>query len=584
MKPQNPSFTLVLLAQAFACACGGATEINYVEESGGTAGVGDLGGAGGNDVGGAGGSNSGGSSNGGTAGDTTSSGGSVSTSSGGASTSSGGASTSNGGSGGSVATNSGGSAGSVATSTGGTAGNGGTGNGGTGNGGSGGDPGCLATGCPAGEYCDGETRECNALKAPGEACGRTQECDDLLDCLDGVCCNDDECPACLNCGSDGECSVAVTDTADDTGNECTDELSCDAAGACKLVLGQTCVDDDECVSAHCVDGVCCGESECGECLNCGTDGACSVPVQGADDVTSACNGITTCDSGGECTARWSWVTSIDVIEAYIEIYSTSVGSVLYFANDGDYHIGYDTASGTISSAPLNDDYCWCGYTGAAVSDGTTLFYFANDGRTWTPGVDPAWVDVPGYTTGDYREGEGAVAVTEGRVWRMGGRSNETRLYYYDIATGAFVSDGLATYPSGGDLASACGGAVNGKIYAFGWDDGGLAEYDPGTNIWTQVDSDPNAPVSCWGRNVPAWGSYLLYAAPDYYTGTAIHLFDSTRLLWEATTIPLPDVANLTNEMVFVVGDTLYASGYNDDEQQIHIYEYVLDGFGNSTGT
>jgi len=572
MKPQNPSFTLVLLAQAFVCACGGATEINYVEESGGAAGNGGIGGAGGNEAGGAGGSSNGGSNNGGTAGDSTSSGGSagnVATNSGGSA----GESTSSGGSAGNVATSSGGSAGNVATSSGGSAGSGG----------SGGDPGCLATGCPAGQYCDGDTRECNALKAPGEACSRSQECDDLLDCLDGVCCTDDECPACMNCGGDGACSVPVTDTEDVTGNECMDQSSCDAAGACKLVLGETCVDDDECVSAHCIDGVCCGESECGECLNCGTDGACSVPVQGMDDVTSACNGMTTCDSGGECTARWSWVTSIDVIEEYIEIYSTSVGSTLYFANDGDYHIGYDTASGVTSAAPLTDDYCWCGYTSAAVSDGTSLFYFANDGRKWTPGVDTEWVDVPAYT--DYREGEGAIAVTvnDGRIWRMGGRSDETRLYYYDIETGLFVSDGLATYPSGGDLANACGGAANGKIYAFGWDDGGLAEYDPGTNIWTQVDSDPNAPGSCWGRNVPTWGSYLLYAASDYYSGTAIRLLDTTRLRWEETTIPLPDPAALTNEMVFVVGDTIFASGYDDGEQQIRIYEYVLDGFGNGSG-
>ncbi|HEU5073067.1 MAG TPA: hypothetical protein VFU02_02825 [Polyangiaceae bacterium] len=561
MKLAHPSLPLLLLAGAFASACGGATEINYVEESGGTAGDGGNGAAGngGSGFGGAGGSsggsNSGGSSSGGSAGDTTNSGGS-----------------STGGTGGGVSVSTGGTGGGVSSvSTGGNSGSGG-------DGGSGGDPGCLATGCPAGQYCDGDTRECNALKAAGEPCERSQHCDDLLDCLDGVCCTEDECPACSNCGSDGACSVTVQDAEDPTGAECTGATSCDSGGACKRVLGEACYIDDDCVSGHCLDGVCCGDSSCPECYDCGSDGSCSVAVLGTDDVTSECNGISTCDSRGECTPRWSPIAIIEVNEEYVPIYSTSVGNTLYFANANGYHIGYDISTGVTSEAPLNSDYCWCGYTGAAVSDGTSMFYFGNYGRMWTPGLSDTWVDVPGYGYGEsFYDGEGAFAVSDGRVYRMGGRENENRLAYYDIATGEFVTDGLPEHPTGGVLGSACGGAVNGKVYVFGWGDGAFSEYDPGTNIWTEVEADPNGP-SCWSGNAPAWGSYLAYA--DY---SGIKLLDSTLLRWEPEAIPLPDTANLMTYMTMVVDGQLFVSGYEPGEQQIYVYQYMLTDAGVGSG-
>lgn len=548
MKPQNPSFPLMLLAGAVASACGGATEITYVEASGGSAGDGGSGGSSLDGSGGAGGSSGdGGSSNGGSAGNSSSvtsggaGGGSSSVDSGGMGGTSGGSSV-----------NSGGMAGTSAS------------------GGTGGDTGCLATGCPAGEYCDGDTRECNPLKDAGGTCDLSQQCQDLLDCVDGVCCTERECPACQNCGGDGECSITVADAEDVTGAECMDSSSCDPNGLCKAVLGQECYSNEECVSGSCLDGVCCGDSECPECMNCGGDGSCSVPVQDADDITSACNGITTCNYDAECTARWSWVTAIDVDDEYIPNYSTVVGSTFYFADDGDYHIGFDTSSGMPldPSPPLNDDYCWCGATGVAVSDGYSIYYFGNSGRTWTPG-SAAWSDVPGYTDPAVYDGEGTFAVTNGRVYRVSGRTHEDRTSYYDIYYGVWVTDGLAEHPVGGATANACGGAVNGKIYAFGWDDESVSEYDPVNNIWTVVDGDPNAPYGCYWQTVPALGQYLLYAQ-----GQVIKALDTTTLRWEEGGIPLPDPSNLSQPMAMVVGDQLYAVGYEPTEKQIHIYLYT----------
>jgi len=349
-----------------------------------------------------------------------------------------------------------------------------------------------------------------------------------------------------------------------------DALSCDPAGVCRLVLGQACYSNDECISGSCLDGVCCGDSECPDCMNCGEDGSCSAPVQDADDVTSLCNGTYTCDAGAECTTRWSWVTAIDVNEVYVPSYSTAVGSTLYFADDDQgYHIGYDTSSGYATDAPPNDDYCWCGLGGVAVSDGYSMFYFGNNGRTWTPSTSTAWSDVPGYAGSEFQDGEGTFAVAGGRVYRISGRDHEDLLSYYDIYYGTFVSDGLAEHPVGGATYRACGGGVNGKVYAFGWDGESVSEYDPANNAWTVVDSDPNAPYGCYDRNVQAWGQYLVYA-----DGQVVKLLDSYRLRWEEGGIPLPDTGNLNQYMAMVANDQLYAVGWESTEKQIHIYQYT----------
>jgi hypothetical protein len=93
------------------------------------------------------------------------------------------------------------------------------------------------------------------MKGTGVACGASTECA-AGTCLDGVCCTQSSCPQCKNCGSDGTCSIVVSNAADTTGTTCTDADTCDAAGACSKNLGQTCVGGGECASGHCLDSVC----------------------------------------------------------------------------------------------------------------------------------------------------------------------------------------------------------------------------------------------------------------------------------------------------------------------------------------
>jgi len=104
----------------------------------------------------------------------------------------------------------------------------------------------------------------------------------------GVVCNGDMgAPACVECA---------------TVNQCGAGESCDTSTwTCKQQDSQPCSDDNQCLSNHCIDGVCCNTTCTGTCQACdvaGSVGACTlIPFnQDPDDecVDGACDGAGTC--------------------------------------------------------------------------------------------------------------------------------------------------------------------------------------------------------------------------------------------------------------------------------------------------
>lgn len=76
--------------------------------------------------------------------------------------------------------------------------------------------------------------------------------------------------------------------------------------------GTTCATSSDCVGAACVDGVCCGQPQCGTCEACdvpGSVGLCA-PVKARDDLDS-CSGDATCDAGGSCRKRDGVACAVD---------------------------------------------------------------------------------------------------------------------------------------------------------------------------------------------------------------------------------------------------------------------------------
>ncbi|MDC3956593.1 hypothetical protein [Polyangium jinanense] len=150
------------------------------------------------------------------------------------------------------------------------------------------------------------TRSCDATGAckakDGGACVVAGDCLSGH-CADGVCCDTDCTDTCMACdlaATPGVCSLVASGQKDDT---CAgaDEV-CDGAGACKAAQGKLCGADAECLSGHCVDGVCCDTDCTGTCMACdlaATPGVCSFVASGQTDDT--CTGADeVCDGAGAC--------------------------------------------------------------------------------------------------------------------------------------------------------------------------------------------------------------------------------------------------------------------------------------------
>ena len=138
---------------------------------------------------------------------------------------------------------------------------------------------------PAGTVCDPERCESN-VHHPADTCDGLGACSDggQDPCLPYICLD------ALNCR---------TDCSDDA--HCVGVSYCDNGNcAAYLQRGEVCSQDLECLSAHCVDGVCCEsacDAACEQC-NLGIDPGGCLPVPDAQDPRDDCPGTGQC--GGVC--------------------------------------------------------------------------------------------------------------------------------------------------------------------------------------------------------------------------------------------------------------------------------------------
>ena len=142
----------------------------------------------------------------------------------------------------------------------------------------------------------------------GMACNNGADCSSGI-CNNGICCQAQCNPiVCSQCVAGTGACMPVTNATDP--DNCNGEHSCDAAGVCKLSLGQACPGvGANCASGFCAGGVCCDQACNTACVACtaalngsATDGTCGPIPAGVDD-PNVCTGANTCNGAGACKKK-----------------------------------------------------------------------------------------------------------------------------------------------------------------------------------------------------------------------------------------------------------------------------------------
>ncbi len=146
------------------------------------------------------------------------------------------------------------------------------------------------------------------------------------------------------------------------GTECHENGGqvCDGEGHCIKDLGIPCAGPEECLSGHCVEGLCCDTACDGECESCGDDvpfpGTCTPFVAGSACSKGVCDGVGECASGdhvfsveyGESGVQSAWSIAVGpsdeiLVGGYFDGEVNFGGGSWFPSNEDGYVLKLDAA-------------------------------------------------------------------------------------------------------------------------------------------------------------------------------------------------------------------------------------------------
>lgn len=241
------------------------------------------------------------------------------------------------------------------------------------------------------------------------------------------------------------------------------------------------------------------------------------------------------------------------------IQSVLVGNSIYFGNwsntaKAQFFVRYDLTSNIFSSAlAKSSNVCGCGYSSHLVSDGTNIFYIANDATKYTASTN-TWTTLTYPTTAKDNAGEAGVVYYNGNVYFVGGRTPSTLFKYYSISQDKwFTSPNYFYSTTSSEMA-----VYKDRIYVLGGQGARqkMAYFSSTSNIWTAVKDIPFEVSSSYGNVFSAVLGDNLYLRQ----GPSIYIYDLVNDTWATNPITLSGLPNDGN--LFSNGQKLYISGKN----------------------
>ena len=241
------------------------------------------------------------------------------------------------------------------------------------------------------------------------------------------------------------------------------------------------------------------------------------------------------------------------------ILSVLVGNSIYFGNWSNtakpqFMVRYDLSSNSFSSAlAKSSNVCGCGYSSHLVSDGTNIFYIANDATKYTASSN-AWSNITYPVTAQDNNGEAGAGYFNGNIYFVGGRTVSTLFKYYSINQNSWFTapnylyatnrSQLATYK---DRLYVLGGTGTTRKMAY---------FSTTSNTWTAVKDIPFDVNSSYESSFAAVLDDYLYLLQT----NSVYIYDIANDVWAKDPVKIDGLPSYGN--LFSNGQKLYIPGKN----------------------
>ncbi len=241
------------------------------------------------------------------------------------------------------------------------------------------------------------------------------------------------------------------------------------------------------------------------------------------------------------------------------VLSILVGNAIYFSNYSNtakpqFFVRYNLDNNTFSSPLANSaNVCGCGYSSRLVSDGTNIFYIANDATKYTASSN-SWSNISYPATAKDNNGEAGVGYLNGNIYFIGGRNVSSLFKYYNIAQNQWFTIPNYLYATSRSQVI----AYKDRLYVLGGSNAiqKMSYFSVSDNTWTALADTPfevNTSYSDIHTAVLGDHLYLLQS-------NKMQIYDLIKNVWAAESITmtgLPSYANLFSD-----GQKLYIAGKN----------------------
>lgn len=241
------------------------------------------------------------------------------------------------------------------------------------------------------------------------------------------------------------------------------------------------------------------------------------------------------------------------------VLSILVGNSIYFASYSNtakpqFFTRFNLSNNTFSNAlPNSNNVCGCGYSSKLVTDGTNIFYIANDATKFTASSN-TWTMINYPASAKDNNGEAGVGYLNGNIYFIGGRTESSLFKYFNISQNQWFTAPNYLYSTSTSNVV----AYKDRLYVLGGRniDRKMSYYSTTTNNWTALDDlefDINSYYSF--HTVAVLGDNLYILQSDN-----VYIFDLVKNQWATNPITLTGLPSYSN--LFSDGQKLYITGKN----------------------